>query len=916
MTRPGGGTTRAGGRVAARIGRLVIVLLLVFAGPAAAATTEPRAVEQAMSAAAQAPGEAGDPALLPVNRWSDQTNELHGRLGTFELTERVQRNATYPVLLSLGNSMWSGATGVTSAAIEFDILDSAGQEVDRLAAGIGRALASSGLLLVLVVVSLVGLLWRARRTGSGRQAAATLARTTVAIGLLAVMVAGAQRSTTTGGQFEPGTFSPGWIVTTTNDLVGAVASAPAAALSVADTGAGYSHEQATGAMSCASYVAALKDTYRSGSLTDQMAGSVPLVMSGMWEATGLEVWATSQFGAENPYGDQVYCRLLEQRAGVPPAEQVAITGARGANEQSLAWHTAMNEQEDRTLIAWAQCRQTSSGWRLAEGWERAGGGRTPSGTIRDCEQWWQDAAWFVDTGGQRFADSRTSFEWPDAEAINADANDPRVRNYLLTLHGHTGGGVTSSLAMVWAFLLASLIVLIVFGLLAVAVIVAKVSMVVMIIAAMFAPLVGLLPGRRNVAGRYLMVLLSLALFVLGLQLILGFVTLVTSLMVTAGRGLFGGGSMVSMIWTGFAPAVGLVVVHLVFTKVLRLPSPLTLQGGQLWARSAASGALGGALGAQVMDRWQRRGAALARRARTRVTRSVMRGTAARLGLQSGARRRSGAILGAGAGVAAGGAVAATARSAPETRPVTRPEDRPGARTWQTPKPSRTATSPTLEPSSTSPTLEPGSTSKTPARGMRQAWARARVERITARRSARAERKQAAEVRGAKDTVLGRYAEGLRSRRARLGSELGKNGVARTLVARAPGVARAAGAGSLVIATGGLAAPVVAAVWGGRHLRRTAIAQRQAVQQHEAARSAKALAEQRAAAERRRDTQAMNETGRRQPGPDVWVRAARRATTAAAQGAGERPGVRAARPPGARTVRGVNTDPRRTTGGET
>ncbi|MFC8797324.1 hypothetical protein ACFT2C_06300 [Promicromonospora sp. NPDC057138] len=904
MARSRGARTRSA-HAAKRVAALVLAGLLLVAGPAGAAATDRGtadgavggAVDRVVSAVAGAPGGPGDPQLLPVNRWSSQTNELHGRLGTFELTERVQRNATYPVLLSLGNSMWSGATGMTSAAIEFDILDSAGQEVDSVAAGIGEALARSGLLLVLVVLGMFGVLWRARRTGSTRDMVAMLLRTAVAVGLLAVMISGAERSTTTGGEFRPGTFSPGWIVTTTNDLVAAVASAPAVALSVADTRAGYNHDQAEGAMSCADYIATLKDTYRSGTVTDQMTGSVPLVMSGMWEATGLEVWSTSQFGAENPYGDHIYCRLLEQRAGVSPAEQAAITGTTGANEQSLAWHTAMNEQEDRTLIAWAQCRQTGAGWTLADGWERAGGTRTPSGTIADCESWWQGAAWFVDTSGERFADDRTSFEWPDAEAINTDANDPRVRNFLLTLHGHTGGGVTSSLAMVWAYLLASLIVLIVFGLIAIAVIVAKVSMVVMIIAAMFAPLVGLLPGRRNVAGRYLMVLLSLSLFVLGLQLILGFVTLVTSLMVTAGRGLFGGGSMVSMIWTGFAPAVGLVVVHLVFTKVLRLPSPLTLQGGQLWARSAASGALGGALGAQVMDRWQRRGAAMARRARTRVTRSVMRGTAARLGLQSGARRRSGAIVGAGAGAAAGGAVATKASAA-------RPEVRHGARTWQTPKPDDGTVG------------APAGASAAPARGIRRAWAKARAARTTAGRSDRADQARAAAARGAKNTALGRYREGLRARRTQLGTDLGTKGIARTVAARAPGAGRTLGAGALVVATGGLAAPVVAAVWGHRHLQRTAQAQRRVVDQQEAEQSAKALAQQRAAAARRRDDQPAAAVRGQGDGFRPWAAAARQAAASPiTRGAGERAAIRAVSDREPRAVRGASTERRRPPAGD-
>ena len=597
-----------------------------------------------------APPEPGDSDLLPVNRWVSATGQLHGRLGQDvwdDIAEKIQRNGTYPVLISLGNSMWSGGTSMASAAIRMDILDAAGQSADNAAGKLGSSLMSSGVLALVVVIALMVPAWRAARA-QGAAPWAQFAKTGAIVALFTVMVAGAQASTTVDGEFVPGRMSPGWFVTVTNDVIARVASAPAAALTIQDGGAGFSYdESAKGDLSCYQYVNTLKSDYTATNNIEAMESSIPLVMSGMWEATGLQVWAVSQFGAENPYGDFSYCRLLEQFSGTTPAEQRAIT-LRGSDDPvadgsasslySLAWQTSTSDQEDRTMVAWAQCRPNGAGgWQLADGWQRVSGdhrGEIQS-IVDDCNEWWATPAAFNDEHGTAFDDRGSGFNYTNSETIYRDTDDIRVQNYLLTLQGHTGGGVTSSMAMVYSYVFSAMIMMVVFGMIAVAIIVAKIAALVMMVAVFFALLLALWPssGKSSSIGKFFAQYVGMALFVFGIQLIFAFLTLITSMMVEAGNSMFGGGSVISMIWTGFAPVVGVIVLHMVFTKFLKLPSPFTLTGAQQWGQAAAGGAVGGAIGAGVMSRMNR----VRRNSETALLRTGRRAGSNALGAMTGGK---------------------------------------------------------------------------------------------------------------------------------------------------------------------------------------------------------------------------------------------------------------------------------------
>ena len=820
-----------------------------------------------------------DSQYLPVNRWSGATGEMHSRLSEnpFEdIAAKIQRNGTYPVLMSLGNSMWSGGTGMTSAAIRMDVLGAAGQTADNAAATIGSSLMSSGILALVALVALVVPLWKSAR-GQGAAPWGGLAKTAATIGLFATMVVGAGASTTLNPgtpdeSFQPGFMSPGWFVVTTNSVLSSLASAPAAALAGGQTGAGFSYDTtAKGALSCFEYTNTMKAKYADTNDITRIEGSIPLVMSGMWEATGLEVWSTSQFGAENPYGDYSYCRLLEQSSGATPATQQLLTRLATENPitdveniDSLAWQTADNNQTDRTMIAWAQCRPADGGpgWTLAPGWESVAekdGHTGADGAKADCGKWWADRADWSNEPGAKFQDGTSTFNWDNTKEIIANSGGPDVKNYLLTLQGHTGGA-TASLAMVYAYVFSSLIMLVVFGLISGAIIVAKISALVMMMATFFVLLVSLWPsaGRSGSVGKFFGQYVGMSLFVFGIQLIFAFLTVITSMLVGAGADMFGPGSFISMIWTGFSPVVAVVVIHMVFKKFLKMPSPFSMSGAQQWGAAASGGAVGGAVGGALGAGVMRRANRMRRRGEYAMMRSGERAANGALGKLSGGRLGRGGAGGRAGSITPGGG---TAPAVPTAAGASA-----GRKLW----------------------------------GAKEAAPAVVTPKQTKEQKAAAN--AAARERGFRNNAAGQYVEGMSARVSKVKEAFGNRPIGLSAkLAAAKGAARAgvtaladprhdksvlkvAGAGALLVATGGLAAPVMAGVWGknrvGGHMDKVRGAREGAIGSFEAKKAADELAAKKAA-----DLAVARRAGQADAGPNEAGRqaAARRHAQAAQAG---------------------------------
>jgi len=582
---------------------------------------------------------AGADSNLAINRWADVADSFHDRLdGDLwnDVIEKIQRRAVYSTMLSTGNAMWQASSTLVSFATRFCLLDTLGADADRVAAAVGGAFLGDGgpLLAAIIAAALAVAVWRQAR-GRGPAAWRGVARSGLLIAVMAVMVAGASRTTMItapedGSTFTDfGTGSPGWVATRVNGVIAALGSAPAKA--IADQGSVQEQAGDTGdPLSCSAVTANLRANYTDLHLAGpgNLGASVPLVMSQMWENTGLMVWVNSQFGRNNPYGQRVYCHVLEDRvnttrwsqsntqvptrtAGFGPSQGTGNgtvlglmldgnpAGIPDVNGDAAAWDfRGDNSTQDAAVIGWAACRWDGD-WTVDPQWARvdsggdSGGGNTfdaaDSGnpiSPDDCRTWWTDP-------GADITGTAMDFEDNPGHIRAATAAAPAVGDFLGNWHGNDN---SAAFALAFAFDLSSLIMLLVFGGIALGIIVAKVAMVVMIALVIIALVASLwiTPGSTRLAS-YAKFYVGLAVFTFGISALFALLNLITGFLVSAGARQFGPGSILAVLWSGFAPVTAVVVLHLLFKHVLRMPSPFKPSGALAYA--GAIGGIGAAAGA-------------------------------------------------------------------------------------------------------------------------------------------------------------------------------------------------------------------------------------------------------------------------------------------------------------------------------
>lgn len=659
------------------------------------------------SSVCSAPGAgASQSPVLPVARWAASTANMHNRLdgGPFGITaEMVQRNALQNGGMSTGNFMWGLGTGLAGFAVNFCILESAGGAADQIGYDIGTALLkpTSGLLAALVFVGVIGLLIRGFRSGNMQWKPILMKG--VIVGVFMIMVLGSGNTTGGGfrgqtGGYHPGIGSPGWIVTTMNNTVSSLASAPAAALAL-DTGKGMAME--ADPLSCHNYTLALKNEYQGlyDAKATRLAAGVPLILSSIWETTGLRSWRTAQFGnaSDNGISSNVWCHFLDQQA------DVAVVVGSGENEfgsvrnilgsvfratgtplpdngsavwKSSAFVPSDNSREDRSIVGWATCKlapnsdpNNKANWNVDA---FSQGDKETKASADDCLKFWNTAN-----------DPLDKFEWStsgdDVNKRTTDTGDLSkglaVREFIRTMHGNdNAAGMTAILA----YNLGALGMLIVFGLISIAIIVSKIALVVMIVIAFFMMLQALMPGAdMSKLGGFLKTMLGMTMFIFAIQLIFAFVSVFTRLLQDVGNTMLGGdSSVVALVWAGMAPLISVGILHMMFTKVMKVPSPFSVSGGLSWGNAMGSAAGGAAFAgvSNLLERGQSRMKGKAGGAakdsidsgKRGLNSAMVRATGGRLGSVAGAaggRRNAAAPAGAGVAGAAGEAAKSALASA-------------------------------------------------------------------------------------------------------------------------------------------------------------------------------------------------------------------------------------------------------------
>lgn len=573
--------------------------------------------------------------LLLLNRWRDATANFQNKYDMWaigDLMNAASRTMIQGNIMAVGNGLWTVSQWVADLAINLEPINILGYQMDKVGATLGQAMLNptSGVALIPLILVVVTLLWMFgswRKAGPGGSSVLfkRMAGLVATISVFTVMVVGAQASTSDAqGNYKPGVGSPGWVVTVANDALSTAASVPAGAvLSVvrSETQGTLDNSITTGTSNanlCGETVKYIDGRYLS-SVGDSaiQTPQIALVqtMDSMWRTTGLQTWKSAQLGTSS-YADASYCRLLEYWTQTPASAALMFKSATGIPASSnkdtgqLVWTAQGGEQIQRMMVGWAACEpadRASGTWKLRSGWDKL------SGIAADeCQKWWNKKPTDKEfEGGFSVGYGMSDI---DTKTENVTTNKDGVVDYLASLNGANAAGQVFPLIM---YALSALIMMIVFFGMAIAVVIAKLFVVLGTITIL--PILILSLFRANgfeQLGAATKQFIGSMMFAALALVLLSVVVLTTYIMVQFGNNAFGAGSVMALGWAGAAPVLSIVALNMVFKKVLKMPSPMSMKGAM--AYGLASGAAGGAVGGFV-------GGRMMRSAAERAGRDAMRG---------------------------------------------------------------------------------------------------------------------------------------------------------------------------------------------------------------------------------------------------------------------------------------------------
>lgn len=587
---------------------------------------------------------------LPVHRWGQSTAELHSRLGAKawdDMIQKINRSSVQQTAMGIGNAAWAGSVAMTDAAGKFCIGDTVGRQIDTASANLAQALlVNTGALVAVLVVTLLGILLRAARGGYFNIAA--LGRMLLAAGLFAVMLNGAMNTTSA----SYGTGSPGWIVSKVNQAIANTAGLAGNVMvdfGPGEAGEPNAHEQwaANNPLHCNNYVALLGEKYQQENLAAGIVGTTvaPRALNSIWLETGLQAYLAAQYGASNAYGAASFCHRLETVANVPVGEHQLFTsmlmrgatqapwyspstGIRGDIDQAAPnylWRQVQHEQTDVAGTFWAVCAWDGANWVVAPGWGSSGGdadrvhnpawdertvgdghhGRRYA-TTEGCAAAWGSSwdGWGSNAGHGSFFNFRNpgaieegaptgllTAQMPGVSPEHQGAFYPR--QFLNTHQGFwTSEGTIASLV----YVVVATILLLLFGAISMVILLAKLAILPLLLLTFIVAITSLFLGRSfGPLVSFAKLLLGLSIIAWGAGLLLGVIAALTRIINSLGAGI-GMNLVMIMVWAGLAPILAVWLLKFTFSKVLKMPDPLSVKGVKQYARGAE------AMGGAAMDR--------------------------------------------------------------------------------------------------------------------------------------------------------------------------------------------------------------------------------------------------------------------------------------------------------------------------
>lgn len=593
---------------------------------------------------------------LPIVRWAN----------AMQLGDSVEFNVTQPLrsvevnmiektsftgILEVGNFAWLAAALLVNAVTNFEVNALLAKPLNDFAATFGSSVIESGAIFLILTVGLLSLVLGAAR---GRFGLRRLAVMILSLGIFTAMVMGSMNDRGQGTTYEPGTFSPAWMVQELSGAFSAASDAIAAPISNRSSQAStvFSSDAKADPTSCKSYIDTLHAQYTGYyENTGQTAPAALDVMSRWWEETAYRAFADIQYGDQSSLGaDYAACQQLETNANIDPHDRAAILEeayTSGEDDYSAAVPPAgspmlnggftNDDRAARQNQAWGLCQVDASGNYtlrsdlLAEGIEggKIGGPLTPEA----CAQ--------IFTGDGVNNETGVVFALPFADKVSPDVTVDKVEDIQFAVVGdasllsdpenglaehpaaysyvsNSAGTIrTSTTMLAITYAISALIGAAAMTILAAALFIMKLLSHVMAFFLIIAALAGVISQGFGSAASFFKGWIGYTAITSVTTLLFALVLLIATALIRAGDAVLGGWATAMMLWIGLCPAMSILLLNWMFKRLFRTHSPFTLRGMQAMAGNplAVAGAVGGggALTKNLLEQGRRKltGAAMA-----------------------------------------------------------------------------------------------------------------------------------------------------------------------------------------------------------------------------------------------------------------------------------------------------------------
>ncbi|SLN03182.1 antifreeze glycoprotein [Corynebacterium xerosis] len=586
---------------------------------------------------------------LPIVRWAS----------SMQLGDSVEFNVTQPLrsvevnmiektsftgILAVGNFAWLAAALLVNAVTNFQVNALLAKPLNDFAATFGSSIIESGAIFLILTVGLLSLILGAAR---GRFGLRRLAMMILSLGIFTAMVMGSMNDRGQGTTYEPGTFSPAWMVQELSGAFSAASDAIAAPISNRSSQAStvFSADAKADPTSCKSYIDVLHSQY-TGYYEDtgQTAPAALDVMSRWWEETAYRAYAAIQYGDQSNLGaDYAACQQLETNTNIDPQDREAILAeayTSGEDDYSAAVPPAgspmlnsgftNDDRAARQNQAWGLCQaETSGNYTLrsdlpAEGIKggKIGGPLTPEA----CAQ--------IFTGDGVNNETGIVFALPFADKVSPDVTVDKVKDIQFAVVGdasllsdpenglaehpdaysyvsNSAGTIrTSTTMLAITYAISALIGAAAMTILAAALFIMKLLSHVMAFFLIIAALAGVISQGFGSAASFFKGWIGYTAITSVTTLLFALVLLLATALIRAGDAVLGGWATAMMLWIGLCPAMSILLLNWMFKRLFRTHSPFTLRGMQAMAGNplAVAGAVGGggALTKNLLEQGRRR----------------------------------------------------------------------------------------------------------------------------------------------------------------------------------------------------------------------------------------------------------------------------------------------------------------------